>query len=147
MEVFHNKMQLNIAVKPFINAFACVCDWVRYFHIVGIRVLSSLRLVKSASWLVRELTSPWDVQSASWQSASWHVRELSSNHPTQHKMGFFWRCSSQPISWLVLKNLNLTRQKQTFAQNTKYYYTNKQKSKARFGCFVQPPTWKQSRPY
>jgi len=31
LEVFHNKMQSNIDVKPFINAFACVCDWVRYF--------------------------------------------------------------------------------------------------------------------
>jgi len=31
IEVFHNKMQLDIAVKPFITVFACVCDWVRYF--------------------------------------------------------------------------------------------------------------------
>jgi len=36
------------------------------------------RVAQSASWLVCELSSPWDVQSASWQSASWHIRELSS---------------------------------------------------------------------
>jgi len=35
--------------------------------------------VASASCPVRELTSPRDVQSASWQSTSWHIRELSSN--------------------------------------------------------------------
>jgi len=35
---------------------------IRYVHIVGIR----------------ELSSPRDVQSASWQSASWCIRELSS---------------------------------------------------------------------
>ena len=40
--------------------------------------MSSPRLVQYASCLVRELTSPRDVQSASWQSASWRIRELSS---------------------------------------------------------------------
>ena len=34
----------------------------------------------SASCPVRELSSPRDVQSASWQSASWRIRELTSNH-------------------------------------------------------------------
>jgi len=50
---------------------------IRYVHIVGIRELSSPRLVQSASCLVRELTSPRNVQSASWQSASWRIHELS----------------------------------------------------------------------
>ena len=36
------------------------------------------RVVQSATCPVRELTSPRDVQSASWQSASWRIRELSS---------------------------------------------------------------------
>jgi len=31
IEVFHNTMQLNIAVKPFINVSAYIHDWVRYF--------------------------------------------------------------------------------------------------------------------
>ena len=34
---------------------------------------------RSASWPVREISSPRVVQSASWQSASWRIRELSSN--------------------------------------------------------------------
>jgi len=37
------------------------------------------RVVQSATCPVRELSSPRDVQSASWQSASWRIRELSSN--------------------------------------------------------------------
>ena len=36
------------------------------------------RVVQSTTCPVRELTSPRDVQSASWQSASWHICELSS---------------------------------------------------------------------
>jgi len=37
-------------------------------------------------------------------------------HPTRHKIGHFGEVvdgSSQPISWLVLKKLNLTQHKQT----------------------------------
>ena len=34
--------------------------------------------IETASCPVRELTSPRDVQSASWQSASWRIREFSS---------------------------------------------------------------------
>jgi len=56
IEVFHNKMQLNIAVKPFINAFVCVCDLVRYFMSTQsvstscpVRELTSLRVVYSMS--------------------------------------------------------------------------------------------------
>ena len=42
IEVFHNKMQLDIAVKPFINVSAYyVIGYVTYVHIVGIRELSS----------------------------------------------------------------------------------------------------------
>jgi len=41
--------------------------------------LSSPRLVQYASWPVREMSSPWVVQSVSWQSASWRIHELSSN--------------------------------------------------------------------
>ena len=37
-------------------------------------------ICKNASCPVRELSSPRDVQSASWQSASWRIRELSSYH-------------------------------------------------------------------
>jgi len=37
------------------------------------------RVVQFATCPVRELTSPRDVQFASWQSASWRIRELSSN--------------------------------------------------------------------
>jgi len=37
------------------------------------------RVVQSVTCPVRELSSPRDVQSASWQSASWRIRELSSN--------------------------------------------------------------------
>jgi len=40
------------------------------------------RVVQSTTCPVHELTSPWDVQSASWQSASWHICELSSYLPT-----------------------------------------------------------------
>ena len=38
------------------------------------------RVVQTATSPVPELTSPRDVQSASWQSASWRIRELSSYH-------------------------------------------------------------------
>ena len=40
------------------------------------------RVVQSTTCPVRDLTSPRDVQSASWQSASWRIHELSSNQNT-----------------------------------------------------------------
>jgi len=55
----------------------------------NIRELSSLWLVQSASWLVRKLTSPRDVQ-----SASWLVRKLSSPRDVQS-------ASWQSASWHI----------------------------------------------
>jgi len=48
--------------------------------LVFVLLAASARLpvVQSATCPVCELTSPRDVQSASWQSASWRIRELSS---------------------------------------------------------------------
>jgi len=41
------------------------------------------------------------------------------SHPTQNRS--FWRCSSQPISWLSTVKLNQAQRKQTCIHNNIYY--------------------------
>jgi len=60
-----------------------VADWTsrrchRQLCVLSFRSFGDI--CETASCPVRELTSPRDVQSASWQSASWRIRELSSYH-------------------------------------------------------------------
>jgi len=81
-------------------------------HIVGIRELSSRRLVQSTSWLVRELSSSRVDQSASClvckltsprdvQSASWRIRELSINRCDTSLMALpnECHCRKRLITW------------------------------------------------
>ena len=59
------------------------------------------RVVQTASWLVRDLSSPRVDQSASWQSESWRIRELSSYHLRHQRViyaitgSFMWTTSPQ----------------------------------------------------
>jgi len=48
-------------------------------------------------------------------------------HMTQNKS--LWRCCSQPISWLLLRKLNLTQQKQPFTIKKHRYYDTKEMQK------------------
>jgi len=53
----------------------------KHFNMIQWRVLcphNHLLKTTTTTGDIRELSSPRDVQSASWQSASWHIRELSS---------------------------------------------------------------------
>jgi len=65
------------------------------------------------------------------------------SHTTLNKS--FWRRSSQPISWLSTEKLKQTQQKQTCIRNRLYYNIKlTQKTKTKFGHFIQPLTWKRN---
>ena len=56
------------------------------------------RVVQSATCPVRELSSPREVQSASWQSASWRIRELSSYRSDYTNVLDFSLCSRTTVT-------------------------------------------------
>ena len=61
------------------------------------------RVVQSVTYPVRQLTSPRDVQSASWQSASWRIRELSS-----YPIGTFRSCERKVLGTKSPRSLRAT---------------------------------------
>jgi len=77
---------------------------------------------------------------STWNLLSSTLFELTQNSSCRER-------SSQTISWLALKKLNLTTKAKHSPGTQKCYNVIKwtQKTKARFGRLVWPPAWKRSR--